>query len=137
LLTCITTNGVNIAPCLAVQLSPSFTDFRAGCFAVESFSDAGQDPQYGGSLLAHGTIDNILISVPSSPVSSLEARLVDNRCQVDFVSRTNWVYFVERSTNLFEWAAFAGPLTGGGLRTVQDTNSGAVRAFYRVNASRP
>jgi hypothetical protein len=137
LLTCITTNGVGLAPCLAVPLSPTFTDFRVGCFAVESFNDAGQDPQYGGSLLAHGVVDNILISVPPPPVSALAARQINSKWQVDFVSRSNWIYQVERSTNLLGWAPLAGPVVGGGPRSVPDTNSASVRAFYRVNAFRP
>src|SRR5439155_11928540 len=48
LATSITTNGVPIGTLNNVKLSPSFTDFRTGAFAIESYSDAGQDPRLGG-----------------------------------------------------------------------------------------
>src|SRR5258708_4931015 len=69
--TVILTNGVPLFPIHAVKLSNSFTDFRVGAFAIESYSDAGQDPNYGGSLLAYGIVDNITLTIPEPPVINL------------------------------------------------------------------
>jgi hypothetical protein len=44
------TSGVRITQ----LLNTNFADFRLGSISVSSYSDAGQDPQYAGSVLAHG-----------------------------------------------------------------------------------
>src|SRR5262249_37385414 len=71
LTTSIPTNGVSIGAVNSVQLSSAFTDFRVGAFAIESYSDNGQDPRYGGSLLATGIVDNVSITLPPPPISNL------------------------------------------------------------------
>ncbi|HWX19811.1 MAG TPA: hypothetical protein VN578_07885 [Candidatus Binatia bacterium] len=136
--TTITTNGVSIGAVHDVRLSPSFTDFRVGTFAIESYSDAGQDPRYGGSLLAHGVVDNVVLTVPPNPVKDLNGGINHGVWQVQFVSRSNWVYTLERTMDFQTWTAASGaaPGNGGGL-VLEDTNSPAARAFYRVRAERP
>jgi hypothetical protein len=54
LTTSVSTNGISTGTINSVALNSSFGDFRVNAFALESYSDAGQDPRYGGSLLAHG-----------------------------------------------------------------------------------
>jgi hypothetical protein len=136
--TAITTNGVAIGAIPAVTLTGSFTDFRVGAFAIESYNDSGQHPQYGGSLLGHGTVDNIAIVVPPPPVQELAGRILNNRWQVTFLSRTNWNYVLENSTNLLSWTPVTAAVSGNADELVlQDTNTLAARAFYRVNAYKP
>jgi hypothetical protein len=136
--TSVTTNGIAIGVINSVALSSSFTDFRVNAFALESYSDAGQDPRYGGSLLAHGRVDNIVVKVPSSPVQNLEVMFANQQPQVSFTSRTNWVYEVERSTDLQTWTSASQRLSGNGQSIFwQDTNAPAMKAFYRVRSERP
>jgi hypothetical protein len=115
-----------------------FTDFRLDAVALSSYSDAGQDPQWGeGSILAHGRVDNLVIQVPPPPIQDLTGAFSNGVWQVRFLSRAPWFYTLERSSNLAEWAeAAAASGTGAGLELV-DTNAVATRAFYRVRAERP
>ena len=138
LTTIILTNGAPFAPIHAVKLSNAFTDFRTGAFAIESYSDEGQDPVYGGSLLAHGIVDNINLIVPDPPVKNLTLRQLTNQWQAVFIGRSNWVYLLERTTNFQSWAPVS-PVTLGteGNMVLPDTNMSTMHAFYRVRAQRP
>jgi len=137
LITSITTNGVSIGTIHNVKLSATFTDFRAGAWAVESYSDAGQDPQYGGSLLAHGIVDNFLINVPPPPVTNIIGTFSNAVWQVQFLSRSNWFYTLERSLDLQAWTASSTASGNGSNLILQDANGPAAKAFYRVRAERP
>jgi hypothetical protein len=138
LVTTITTNGVSIGHINSVTNNPRFTDFRAGAFALESYSDAGQNPQDAGSLLAHGIVDNIFITLPSPPLQTIVGQFVSNVWRISFISRTNWVYTLERTTNFQAWAAVSAPLNGNGSSlALQETNSASGLSFYRVRAERP
>ena len=138
LATSITTNGSPVAAVSAVQLSGSFTDFRVASFAIESYSDAGQDPQYGGSLLAHGWIGNVQITVPDPPVKDLVGLFVSNQYRASFSSRSNWSYRLERTTDLLSWVAITAVTNGtGGTISLADTNRPAAAGYYRVSAQLP
>lgn len=138
LATVITTNGVSIGTINPVALSPSFTDFRVTAFALESYSDAGQDPQYGGSLLAHGIVDNIVLNVPPPPVQNIAGQASGNQWQVTFTSRTNWLYTLEHTTDFQSWAAVSASIAGNGTSlALQDSHPLQGRSFYRVRAERP
>jgi len=139
LVTSITTNGVSIGPIYSVKLSPTFTDFRAGAFAIESYSDAGQNPRYDGSLLAHGIVDNVLLTVPPPPVQDLLGYFAASHWQVQFTSRTNWSYALEASADLKSWTPVSQDAAGNGVSLIlADTNTVFSRwQFYRVRAERP
>lgn len=132
----ITTNGAAVvAPVTAVLNAPgvSFGDYHLDTFAVESYSDAGS----GGSLLAHGTIGNVVLVVPPPPVTYLQPALVNGVGQVEFDSRTGWNYVLQSSADLETWLTAAPTATGtGGNLILQDTNSPQQHQFYRVNAVR-
>jgi hypothetical protein len=133
----VTSNGVAVvAPTYAYLTNDTygtFTDFHLDTFAVESYSDAGAT----GSLLAHGTIGNVLLVVPPPPVTLLQAALVNGAGQVQFASRTNWNYVLQSSADLQTWLPAASPVAGtGGSLILQDTNSARPHQFYRVNAVR-
>ena len=109
----ITTNGAAVvAPVVVVLNAPGvyFGDFHLDTFAVESYSGAGS----GGSLLAHGTIGNVVLEVPPPPVTFLQPALLNGVEQVRFASRTNWNYILQSSADLQTWlpAGLAGRRDG-------------------------
>ena len=111
-----------------------FTDFRLDQFAVINWTDAGAD----GSLLAHGTVDNFIITVPPPPVQNLYGAISNNLWRAQFISQSNWLYTLERTTN-FVWWNDASISTGGNGTNLflPDTNAIFSKAFYRVRAERP
>jgi hypothetical protein len=135
--TTITTNGISIGAINNTRLL-SFTDFRVDTFAIESYSDAGQSPDDGGSLLARGTIDNLVITIPPPPIENLRGVLTSNQWQAHFISRTNWNYVLERSQNLQTWTNASLVIAGTGTNLfLPDTTSLTEKSFYRVRANRP
>jgi hypothetical protein len=115
-------------------------DFRVDSFAVISYSDAVQAglPAFHGSILAHGTVDNIQLMVPAAPVSNLRLSFTGSAWRTQFTSATNWNYTLERSTDLVVWAVASPAAAGTGTTlSLQDTNSSSANAFYRVRMERP
>jgi len=113
---------------------PANFDFRIGCISVSSYSDANAD----GSILAHGTVDNISVTPPPSPVQSLTGGFSNQVWRVQFLSRSNWLYTLERSADFQTWLSASPTQTGNGTNLiVQDMNPQADKAFYRVRAERP
>jgi hypothetical protein len=136
--TTITTNGIAVGSVHSARVSTNFTDFRVGTFSISSYTDAGQSGSGQGSILAHGAIDNITVTVPPQPILSLQAICTNGVSQVRFVSQSNWVYTLERTTDLQSWSDASPPVAGNGTNLViQDTNSSAANACYRVRAERP
>jgi hypothetical protein len=138
LTTSVTTNGISIGAINSVTLNSSSGDFRVNAFAFESYSDLGQDPRYGGSLLAHGRVDNIVLTFPPPPIQGLGIAVTNNQWQISFTSRADWFYTVERSTDLQNWPTVSTTAPGNGQKIFwQDMNAPSERAFYRVRAERP
>jgi len=136
----VTTNGINVvAPSYAYLdytggFYTGFGDFHLDTFAVESYSGVGS---YYGSLLAHGTVGNILLTLPPPPVTLLQPSVAHGVGQVQFNSRTNWNYILESSTDLTTWQTNGSVVIGtGGSMVLQDTNAAQLHQFYRVNAQR-
>jgi hypothetical protein len=136
LTTVVTTNGVASAPIENI-LSASFTDFRLDTLSINSYSDAGQDPQYGGSILAHGTIDNIVVTLPEPPIGAVAAAFSNNVWTVTFQSRTNWLYYLERTAGFQGWTDVSSSAGSGGPLTLQDGSPAPDYSFYRIRAERP
>ena len=115
-------------------------DFRVDSFAVISYSDAIQAglPAYHGSILAHGTVDNVQINVPQPPISNLRLSFTNSAWRTQFTSATNWTYTLERSTDLVAWSV-ASPATAGTgtVLSLPDNNPPSTNSFYRVRADRP
>jgi hypothetical protein len=127
------TNGVLYSAPTNAFTSP-FTDFRLDAVAVSSYQDDG----FGDTILAHGTVDNLVVTLPPPPVQNLALALNNSVWQVQFADRTNWLYTLERSMDLLSWsdASAATPGVDSAL-ILQDTNAPADKAFYRVRAQRP
>ena len=136
--TAVLCNGEPFAAPSATSLGTNFTDFRVDAFAVCSYSHAGQWPGYEGSILAHGTVDNVELTLPDPPVAAVTGTEQDGHWTASFNSQTNWVYTLEATRDFASWPAVSAvtPGTGGPL-TLTDTNRLGDRAFYRVRAERP
>lgn len=111
---------------------PGFGNFRVDTISISSYSD--QDA-YGASILAHGTIANLSVTATTRPVAQIQAKFVGSAWQVQFVSRINWLYVLERTTDFQGWAPVS-PVTIGtdNALILQDTNAPSTQGFYRVRA---
>jgi hypothetical protein len=136
LTTTMTRNGAVFGPIHPVHLNTNFTDFRVDTFAISSYSDTGDDFD---SLLAHGAVDNLAITTPPPPVTDMTGGFVSqNIWEVQFTSRSNWLYNLERTIDLQTWTSASIAASGNGTRlALQDTQPPSAKAFYRVRAQRP
>jgi hypothetical protein len=130
----MTSNGLPVGPLVDATIGGSFGDFAVDAVAVSSYSDQGQFPGYEGSILAHGSVDDILVASPL-PVGLVS---LPGAGEVAFASDPAWSYTLLSSTNLHTWAAAAPALPGnGGTLLLQDTNPPSQGALYRVQAVLP
>ncbi|HEX9047262.1 MAG TPA: hypothetical protein VF988_09570, partial [Verrucomicrobiae bacterium] len=116
--------------------SGAIGEFRLDAVSVSSYSGAGQDPTYPvGSVLAHGTVDNFVATLPP-PSRNLACAFNGSHAQVNFATFTNWTYTLQRSTDMVNWSDASAPVSGtGGTMTLSDTNAPSPQAFYRVRAN--
>ena len=132
--TTITRNGEPFQPIEDLALDPAFSDFRLDTLAISSYSDAQAD----GSLLAHGSIDRIVLRTPDPPVTVLAGRAADLRWQVSFDARARWTYALERTRDWRAWREVARTVAGNDERLVlEDPEPVGGSGFYRVRAERP
>jgi len=136
LVTTMTRNGAPFGPIQTVRLTGSFTDFRVDAFSISSYNDAGGEL---GSILARGEIDNVVVTIPSPPLERLEMGITNGLMRVRFAGRTNWIYTLERSTDLTNFASVQpGILPASTNVVLEDAFLAAVtNRFYRVRADRP
>jgi hypothetical protein len=134
----ITTNGALVGEIVDAPLVDVERGFRLDAFAIASYSDAGQNQSFPGSVLAHGIIDQVQIVTPRPPVGTTSGRLIAGEWVQEFPTVAGWTYRLEASTDLIAWAELPGPVEGTGepltLR-VPDQNSTPHR-FFRVKAFR-
>jgi hypothetical protein len=134
LVTTIKQGGQPLTEFAPVRLVSSFTDYRVDAFALCNYSDAGA----GGSVRAHGLVDNIIITVPAPPLSSWTGAWINGIWQTDGIARAGWRYTLERTTDFQAWTETGSHLVDGGNRLmIADTNTPAAGAFYRLRADRP
>jgi len=139
LVTVITRNGEPFVTINSTTIPGAFTDFRLDTVAVCSFNDAGQEPpQFAGSIRAHGTMDNIVVTLPPPPVMNFAGVFTNGFWQAQFTGRSNWLYTLERTMDFRSWMS-ASPATLGNAANLflQDTNPIGDKSFYRVKAERP
>ena len=145
LTTMITTNGVLAGPITTARLATQsssfggpFTQFQVDTFAISSYTDQGVAAgPYASSILAHGAVDNILVTVPPPPIRHLSHSWSEGQWVEAFISRTNWNYVLQATTNLSTWSNVGTLQPGnGGRMLMQDTPSGAIPSrFYRIQAT--
>ena len=134
----MTENGQALPSITPLRMSQNFGDFRVDTFALSSYSDAGQSPEFPGSIFAQARIDNIVITVPPGPSIQISGRRRGNAWEVTFDSLRGWDYSLERSTDLKQWTTVAGPLSGQNMpATLQDQRPPTSHALYRITATKP
>ncbi|MDX1953496.1 MAG: hypothetical protein SFY81_15080 [Verrucomicrobiota bacterium] len=111
-----------------------FADFQADTFAIASYSDSGQDPRFAGSILAQGSIDDIEINLPEPALKDIQVEFQNGKWRVFFLSKTEYVYHLERSSNLLEWSEISRKNGSGSILSIEDAEGGNA-AFYRVRAT--
>ena len=125
---------------LADVVLTSHPDFRVDAFGVSSYSDAVQTGplNFWGSVFAHGVVDNLEATLPAPPMGTLSFSQQTGPRAVEFFARTNWIYMLERSSDLSAWKPASVTKAGSdSLLALQDTNVVAGIMFYRVRAERP
>ena len=136
------TTATNLANTSGIRLSQllntNFGDFRLNAVSINSYSDAGQDPQYAGSALGHGAFDNLVLTVPYPPGQIFTGSISNGVWQAQLTGRTNWLFTLERTADFRSWTPASAPTQGvNGPLVLSDTNSAPTPAFYRIRASRP
>jgi hypothetical protein len=110
-------------------------DFRVDTISVSSYSDTGA---FGSSILSHGTVANLAVSVPPPPIQNMRGAFSGGIWQVQFLSRTNWLYTLERTTNAQTWSGVSDAFPGNGTNLVLEDNPPTEsQALYRIRATRP
>jgi hypothetical protein len=118
----------------------SFGDFRVDSIAVCSYSDDHQNPpDFAGSILAQGTLDNFEVTVPDPPVVGIVAGFSNGVWQVEFDGQVHWLYTLERSVDFQSWQAVssASGVEPGRVKLVDSESGELPKGFYRVRAERP
>ena len=133
LATIVTNNGVQYGTTQTILVPTNF-DFRVAAVSVNSYSDQNAT----GSILAHGTVDNFAITIPPPPMQNLTGSFTNGVWQAQFLSRSNWLYTLQRSADFQSWTNVSSATPGNATNLfVQDTSPPAGKAFYRINAQRP
>ena len=107
LTTTVTNNGVQYGMTQTILVPTNF-DFRVTAVSVSSYSDQNAT----GSILAHGTVDNFVITVPPSPVQNLTGSFTNGVWQAQFLSRSNWLYTLQRSADFQSWTNVSSTMPG-------------------------
>lgn len=133
LTTTVTNNGVQYGTTQVITVPGNFA-FRCDTFSISSYSDVRDN----ASLLAHGVVDNLAIVTPPPPIQEISGSFSNTLWRVQFTSRTNWLYTLERTTNFQGWTSIAPATPGtGAILSLQDPVPPASQAAYRVRADRP
>lgn len=136
----VSTNGVELVtlPALVLDAANNFDapeNFAVDTFSISSFSSVGDDYD---SVLAHGTVANLVVTVPPPPVQNFSGSFSNQFWRAEFLSQSNWVYTLERSVDLRSWSEINPTNSGTDTQLVLiDTNPPAANAFYRIRAERP
>ena len=125
------TNG-QLYTSLPYTYAGPITDFRIDTVSVSSYSNSGS------SILACGTVDNLVVTLPPPPVQNLTGSITNGVWQVQFLSRSNWWYTLQRTADFQSWTNVSSMIPGNATNLfLQDASPPLDTAFYRINAQRP
>jgi hypothetical protein len=136
----VTTNGMPLATLPGLVLNNATNsqfaggdDFRVDMFSITSYSSTGDDYD---SVLAHGTVSNLLVTAVLRPIGRMSGAFTANGAwQAEFYGHSNWVYTLDATADFGSWTPVS-PTNRGteGDMILQDANPPPARAFYRVRA---
>lgn len=112
-------------------------DFAVDAFAIASYSDAGQTPpEFAGSLLATGLVDNVSLWVARPAGPRLALARSGSGWRVSWTGWPGWTYRVEGTDDPSRWST-VGEVTASspGPVFVDDPRPAGHARFYRVVAS--
>lgn len=133
LTTTVTNNGIKYGVPQIIPV-PTTRDFRCDAFSISSYTDAMST----SSLLAHGRVDNLVLTLPPPPIQGMTGGFNGSSWRVQFISQTNWLYTLERTTNFSAWNAVSSSQPGNNnLLPLTDPLPPTAQAAYRVRAERP
>ncbi len=141
LATLLTTNGQVFSQLQNIVLNDPNTsgftsddNYLVDTFSITSYS--GADQNYS-SVLAHGTVANISVTYPF-PIQAFTGTISNGIWTSQFLSRGNWLYTLQRTSDFASWTNVTGSTAGNGTNlTLLDTNPPPDKAYYRVQAGRP
>jgi hypothetical protein len=112
-------------------------DFRCDTFSITSYSDQNST----GSVLAHGTIDNVIVTFPAPPMQNLRGYFTNGQWRAEFTGATNWTYVLEKSSGLLNaasWSEVSQKTNGTGAKIILPGTNTVTEpvGFYRVRANR-
>ncbi len=135
LVTRMTRDGKPFGPLLDAYLGSTFGDFQLDTLAISSYNDAV--PWEGGSVLAHGSIDNLAFVTPP-PIEKHTGSVSQGFWETRFLSKAGWNYQLKRSTDLKTWENAGTVVSGTGeTLTLKDPAALTGAGFYRVEALLP
>ena len=135
--TTVLRNGESIGPIRSVMYPASYGDFRADAFSIQSYSHAGQSPpDYAGSLLADGIIDDIVVTYPDPPRVEMTGVKTESSFIARSISVVGWIYALQRTQDFVEWTSIQSLSGTGGLIELIDSTPPADKASYRIAALR-
>jgi hypothetical protein len=135
--TVVTRNGTPFESIADVVLPDEFSGFTLDTVMVSSYSDAGQSPQFGGSILARGRIDHLHLELPEPPVAQIELARGTEGWEARLTGRSGWVYALERTVTMADWITVDTIEEAGAEPVVLvDRDPPAGMALYRVRAER-
>jgi hypothetical protein len=129
----ILTNGVTYTT-LPLFFAGPITDFRVDTLSISSYADDG----FGDSVLAHGVVDNFVVTLPPPPVQNIIGQFAsDGTWQCSFAGLLEWRYTLQHSSDVVNWTDVT-----NGIRwsqfidtvTLDDNYPPSDRAFYRIRA---
>jgi hypothetical protein len=123
----------------SVVLPSTFTDFQVNAFSLNSYSDAGQDPRYAGSVFARAWIDQVRLVLPDNPSPVIQLTTVNDPREIRFASFKGWSYTLEGSGDLQQWDPIGGSIPGTDAELIlRDTRKALFpQQFYRVRVQQP
>jgi hypothetical protein len=125
------TNG-QLYTSLPYTFAGPITDFRIDTVSISSYSNSGS------SLLAQGTVDNLVVTLPPPPVQNLTGSFTNGAWQAQCLSQSNWWYTLQRSADFQTWTNVSPPTPGNATNLfLPDVSPPASVAFYRISAQRP
>ncbi|HEX4341861.1 MAG TPA: hypothetical protein VH255_00625, partial [Verrucomicrobiae bacterium] len=96
-------------------------NFHLDTVSISSYSSEGDDFD---SLLAHGTVGNITVTTPPPPILNFTGNPTNTAWQGQFISRSNWLYTLERTVDFGSWSDASVTTDGNATNLfLQDLNS--------------